>query len=140
MTEGESLRRSFGELEFRFENSTVPDGECRLVGFAPEGRVGVIEVLETDDESRFSLLLSATLDRNMEFWSAACVAALAVTLRVDFPGWLGDQIRRRGRRHPWSTTRLFGDVVVSATFYPIDSVLVTIQRSAWRARSFDWHA
>lgn len=133
MTKIESCRVTFGQLDFWFEESVLSTGQCQLIGFAPQGRVGIVEFLEIDDASKVSLLVSADSDRNTELWSAICVGTLAVMLNVDFPGWLGTQMRRRGVIRPWSTARRFGAARVSAAFYPLDTMLVTVRTPATRS-------
>jgi hypothetical protein len=126
MPDRNAFLSTFGSLNFRFEESNLPDGRSRLVAFAPSGRVGIAEILELREGHRYSLLISSGSDRKTECWSATCVGALATMLESEFHGWVGQQLRWRGRNHRWSAKKCFGSLMVWAAFFPMDSVVVTI--------------
>jgi hypothetical protein len=129
MYTAESLLLNFAELDYTFQESTLPTGESRVVGFAPEDRVGIVEIVGTPQSSRVSLLVSLSADDASTFWTAACVGSLASTVGIEFGEWLGDQLRLGGLASPWCATRTFGDRVVTASFYPFDSILISVERS-----------
>ncbi|HEX2765754.1 MAG TPA: hypothetical protein VHR55_03840 [Candidatus Limnocylindria bacterium] len=125
----DSCRSSFGRLDFSFEDTNTRLGERRLVGFAPRGRVGVVELLERDGTAKVSLLVSGSSDGAAMSWAAACVATLASWLGVDFSSWLASQIRARGLEENWSAARRFGPATVSATVFPVDAVLICVENA-----------
>jgi hypothetical protein len=127
MIELERCRSTFGELAFWFSDSKVSAKEGRLIGFAPQGRVGVVEFQELGETTRTSLLVSASVDHKAECWAALCVATLAAMLRVEFCSWLAAQMRTRGLVQSWSIAETFGTATVSAAFFPIDIVLITVE-------------
>lgn len=121
-------KATFGKLDFCFEESSLPTGESRLIGFAPNGRVGIVEFLSGTSESKASLLISASKDRDVELWSALCVSTFSGALGVDLAGWVGSQLHQHGAMEHWEVSHPFGTAHVTVTFYPVDSVLVTVER------------
>lgn len=123
--ESERIRSCFSVLGFTFCEVEGSSG-VQLVGFAPDGRVGIVEV-ESPEEERISLLLSVDRTSGARAWSAVCVSSLAQALGVDFTSWLGDHVRRRSCTRSWSVARRFEGRRVSAAFFPADTLLITVE-------------
>ena len=124
--EADNVRVTFGALDFAFREPVGSQADIKLVGFAPKGRTGIVEVTDQPDDTRVSLLLSVDRQPRNRVWSAMCVSSLAEALDVDFAGWLGDHVRRLGYADVWSVTREFGQRSVSAEFFPADTLLITV--------------
>ena len=123
--EADSVRVTFGALDFAF-SEPGSHSDVQLVGFAPEGRTGIVEVTDQPDKTKVSLLLSIDRNPRNRVWSAMCVSSLVQALDVEFAGWLGHHVRRLGYTDVWSATRAFGRRKVSAEFFPADTLLITV--------------
>ena len=118
--------RALAQLEFEFD--VEPEGRHadRIVGFAPES---VVEVIE-GPPLMVSLLFSASDQRKSLIRSTMSVVTLASVLGVDFTQWLSRQIEQRGLAAPWRSTRRFGWARVSAELMSRDAVLLVIEDAA----------
>jgi hypothetical protein len=126
MLYAEPIIVNFSNLGFTFN----PDSRNRRsIGFAPDGRVGVIEVIGKKVCASASLLISSGSARDSMMWSAVCVGALATAVEVDtdMSLWVGEAIQFGCRDKAWESSRLFRANRVTLRFYPVDAVLLTVE-------------
>ena len=118
-----SVVRVFSELDYRFETGSGGDGDGRIVGFAPES---VVEVIE-GSPATVSLLFSASTDRTTVVRATMAIVALASVTGLDFTDWLAVQMSSRGLAAPWKASRRFNRRRVRAEHLVADAMLVTIE-------------
>ena len=125
------LRAEFSRLGFDFGASGEDEP---LVGFATDGRVGVVEI--TDNPlMRISLLISSDRsDPRNEYWSAACLATVSAAVRADFVRWLRSELMERGSETDWACQRSSDRFRISAEFHPLDVVLLTVEQTTRQGR------
>jgi hypothetical protein len=111
------------EFEFAFDPQAEPQRADRIMGFAPES---VVEVVQ-GPPLVVALLFSASLRRPSLIRSTMSVVTLASVLGLDYTSWLSREIERKGLVTPWKSTRRFGSSRVSAEYLTKDAVLLTIE-------------
>jgi len=123
------LERFSRHLGFEFQLSPREEHPRRAIGLAPNGRTGVIDVVDGPVIEVSFLFSHIPIDHQDRDWVDCCLIALADSVGVDFLEWLRSVTRRRSCSGSWMVHHRFGDGEVAVRFLPVDIMILTVHRT-----------